>query len=119
MRDREVDDRRPDRDEDRPGDELRPVRDGPGDQRRGDDREHQLERREDDRRDGVALRAEGRRCRGRQAVPARGGPKVRWTRVVTEGELNPYSAHRMLMMQIVTNDIIIMFSVLLARVRPP
>ena len=36
-----------------------------------------------------------------------------------KARVKPYSAHRMLMMQIVTNDIIIMLSVLFALVRPP
>src|SRR5664279_1354102 len=36
-----------------------------------------------------------------------------------KASLNPYRVQRMLMMQIVTNDIIIMLSVLLARVTPP
>ena len=43
VRDREVDDRRPDAGEDHPGAELGPVGDRAADQRDGDDREHGLE----------------------------------------------------------------------------
>ena len=55
-RDREVDDRRPERGEDHPRAELGAVGDGAGDERDGDDRERRLERDEGERRVRGALR---------------------------------------------------------------
>jgi len=54
--DREVDDRRPDRREEHPRAELRPVGDGAGHECDGDDRERRLERDEGQRREGRAVR---------------------------------------------------------------
>ena len=56
--DGEVDDRDPDRHEQRPGAELGAVGDGAADQRDRDDREHQLERHEDVLGDGPVGRLE-------------------------------------------------------------
>ncbi len=53
VRNREVDNGDPHRDEDGPGTELGPVRDRSRDERGRDHREHQLERREDEDRDRV------------------------------------------------------------------
>jgi hypothetical protein len=59
VRDREVDEGDPGGDEDRPAEELGPVRDGAGDQGRGDHREHQLEHREGQRGDLVLGAVDG------------------------------------------------------------
>ena len=53
VRDREVDDRHPQHDEDAPCHELRAIGDGTADERRCDDREHQLEGSKGQQRDSV------------------------------------------------------------------
>ena len=63
--DGEVDDRRPEDDEDAPAPELRPLRHGTRDQGRRDDREHQLEHREGEDRDLVGVGADRVGRRGR------------------------------------------------------
>ena len=77
--DREVDERRPDGDEDGPAEELRAVSDRAGDQGRRDDREHQLEHREREGRDRSAGRrsAAGPVDEPRPGRPGGGRPRSR------------------------------------------
>ena len=119
MRDREVDDRRPDAGEEHPGAELRAVGDRTGDQRDGDDREDRLEADEGHGGKAPASLVGVRAIRPVEAEELAGVAEQSGADVVAEGHRVAVEHPRTLISASAPKLIIIMFSTLFARTMPP